>query len=183
MNKNVLFYSNRCVYSRDALQSITMRDLRSFFVIVCVDKRNTIQLPDFVDRVPLIYTIDKRVLTDEAVDAFIDTLSKQVSARAPANDDVSPWSTIEMGCKGGRGGGMSDMFSFLECGDGGGYSHNFADIHEHQSIPTPEEDSGGGKHDTKSRSQRHGGGQASLETFMAMRDNDLKPFMPPRAPV
>ncbi len=153
-------------------------------MIVCVDKRG-IQLPDFVDRVPLIYTIDRRVLTDEAVDAFIDTLSKQVSAREPANDDVSPWSTIEMGCKGGRGGGMSDMFSFLECGDGGGYAHNFADVHHNQTIPTPEEDSSGGgsnKHDTKSRSQRNGG-QASLETFMAMRDNDLKPYMPPRAPV
>ena len=140
MNKNVFFYSAHCMYSREALQLITSRDLRGFFVIVCVDKRS-IQLPDFVDRVPLVYTIDRRVLTDEAVDAFIDTLAQQVAARAPPPEDVSPWSVIEMG------GGLSDVFSFLECGDGGGYAHNFADVHHNQTIPTPDEDPGGnGKH-------------------------------------
>jgi hypothetical protein len=73
-HRHVLFYSNYCVYSKTIIDSILSKSLRHMFVLVCVDKR-TSELPEFVDRVPLVFTVDRRVLTDDAVAAFVDNLA------------------------------------------------------------------------------------------------------------
>lgn len=199
MNRHVLFYSNYCRYSRDVLEAVTNHGLRDLFVLVCVDRRT--QLPDFVDRVPLIYTLDGQALADDAVAAFVGRLADylrpardaagsqqaraddQQHATAPtggaAAEDVSPWSNVEMGSKGG----ISDKFSFLEDASGASpYVHNFVDVNNHPTIFTPPDASqDSGNSASKQKNNRHCGGDSlSLEKFMSQRDNDLQPYMPPR---
>lgn len=194
MHRHVLFYSNYCVFSREVTSVIVKRGLRDMFVLVCVDKRATgSQLPDFVDRVPMVFTVDRRVLVDDAVSAFIESLSEFAgSARHhdlrvdAGGDDITPWSTLEMGSR-----GISDKFSFLDgtAMDASSlYSHNFVDVNTNPSIVTVEEPSTGGGGGGAPAGGRYNGSQQqqhqqqSLEALQAMRDNDIKPFMPPRAP-
>jgi hypothetical protein len=207
MNKHVLFYSNYCNYSKDVLGMLSAAgSLRDMFVMVCVDRRN-IGLPDFVDRVPLVFTLDRRVLVDDAVRGFVKSLSDYVAtsmglnnnmsnittpapSATPGNNagsppsgagggDVSPWSTLEMGSR-----GISDMFSFLQPGSDETtcYSHNFVDVESNPRIMTPEDDPDG-PHNNNNHSNtrsRGGGGGTSLETLQAMRDEEFNKYLPPR---
>jgi hypothetical protein len=193
MNRHVLFYSNYCHFSKNVLTNIIKKDLKEMFVLVCVDKRN-IQLPDFVDRVPLIFTMDRRMLVDDAVSAFIDgvaeyiatvTRSSSTLATAQPDDDVSAWSTLEMGSR-----GISDRFSFLEGGSECPlYSHNFVDVNHNPTITTVVDDGAKENNNRDGHNNTNGGSNsvgysqsASLESLQAMRDNDLKPYMPAKAP-
>jgi len=198
-HRHVLFYSNYCMYSKEVIDAIFGKNLRHLFVLVCVDKRGQ-ELPEFVDRVPLVFTVDRRILTDSAVKAFIENIAllltgtyscsasenrpEAASELAPGHvrtadqgpeqpeDDVSAWSVTEMGAR-----SISDRFSFLEGNDTLIYSHNFVDINmPSQSIDAPPDESGG-----SGKGSKQGG--RSLESLQAQRDNDMKSFMPPRQPV
>lgn len=179
------------------------KNLRHLFVLVCVDnKRITGQLPDFVDRVPLVFTVDHRILTDDAVGSFIDNVARYFSGTyssvgQPTSvsevkdlgggsrtdtlgtaiedvDDVTAWSSMEMGSR-----GISDKFSFLET-TSSVCSHNFLELDApQQSIYTPPDD--GNNSEASGGAQR--GGDRSLEHLKAQRDSDIQSFMPPRAPI
>jgi len=162
-SRHILFYSNHCVFSRQLLADIATHGIRELFILVCIDAR-TDQLPDFVDRVPLVLTLDRRVLTDDAAFAFAAGLAAVAPAGTGGTEDaaVSPWSTVEMGSR-----GLSDKFSFLE--HDAGYGHNFVDVSSNPTIHTPDESPG-----KPSKTP-------SLESYIAMRDNDIKPFLGQRA--
>ena len=210
MHRHVLFYSNYCSYSKEIINSILQKNLRHLFVLVCVDnKRAAVQLPDFVDRVPLVFTVDRRILTDDAVQAFIDNMAQYFSGAYPHSShhaqqqhpsereamhsvdgggdglsDVPAWSSMEMGAR-----GISDKFSFLESSDASmTYTHNFVDVNAPlPAIFTPPDESdnskqgGGGGGGNRGIGTRGGG--ASLESIKAQRDNDMKAYLPPRAPI
>ena len=198
MERHVLFYSNYCDYSRDVLATVVQKGLRHLFVLVCVDKRSALQLPDFVDRVPLIFTIDRRVLSDDAVGAFVDNLAtyfsgiyysssdKTSDSSTPAPDEhqhatgdgtIAAWSPASAS--------ISDTFSFLT-GASDATLHNFVDVNgPMQPIVTPPDDgvnasssspAGAAALSTRSRS-------VSLENLKAQRDNDMQAYFSPRAPL
>lgn len=70
--KHILFYSKFCNHCHDILSEIVKKDIRHFFVLVCVEKR---EFPYFVDRVPFVITNDKEFLVDEAISEFIEKIS------------------------------------------------------------------------------------------------------------
>jgi hypothetical protein len=151
MQRHVLFYSNYCSYSKEVINSILQKNLRHLFVLVCTDLRAASLLPDFVDRVPLVFTVDRRILTDAAVQAFVDNMAQYFSgmytplstrqedshshpqpSSAPQQrqqqdptDQIAAWSVHEMGAK-----GISDKFSFLDSADAFACSHiSWTSIH------------------------------------------------------
>jgi hypothetical protein len=100
MQKDILFYSNLCDFSKDVLQTITKQQMKEKFMMVCVDNRN-IQLPPFVDRVPLIYTVSKKLFADENL---INYLKSKIETSS-----LQPYSLV-----GTNTSAYSENFSFLE---------------------------------------------------------------------
>lgn len=170
-HRHVLFFSNYCPYCRSVLDKLSNRGTRAMFVLVCVDRRQQ-QLPEFVDRVPLIYTNDHKILTDESVSGFIQRIAEQ--SLTMSDEDVIPW-TMAVGS------GICKSFSFLETNEGV-YGNNYSDINQNQSIYTPADDSGSGKgSDTSSSSAPLKSSLAvTMESIMAQRDDDVVRYLPPR---
>jgi hypothetical protein len=57
MPKPVLFYSQFCSHSSEAVRSVMSKNLRSRFVMICVDSQQLRHaLPPQVDRVPMVFT-------------------------------------------------------------------------------------------------------------------------------
>lgn len=99
--KDILFYSNHCIHCKDIATKIQKKNLRNFFMFVCIDKN--FKIPRFVTRVPLIYTMpEKKILIDSKIDQYIDILQNDNNEK-----DVSPFSLIQTG---------GDNFSFIDSG-------------------------------------------------------------------
>lgn len=173
LSKNVLFYSRFCQYSNEVVSILTKKDLRSRFVMVCVDN-NREQLPGFVDRVPLILTSDRHILADDNVFRYLDV------AETPSVDPVAAESI----------GGLTGDFAFLDGtspqGDGVFGFTTFGS--EPPPINTPPDDSlasAKSKQDSTGSSRMGlmggdgwntvsgGGGGGSLEGLLAAREHEL----------
>ena len=82
MPRPVLFYSQFCAHSSNALRAIATMNIRAEFAVMCVDGMST--LPAGMDRVPLLFTHDRRLLSDDALFMYIATFKKS------AVQDFSP---------------------------------------------------------------------------------------------
>lgn len=146
-----MFYSNLCDFSKDVLTTLVKHQLKDSFMMVCVDNKN-LRLPPFVDRVPLIYTTNKKLFAD---DHLMSYLKSKISSNT-----LQPYSLIGMNT-----GSLSESFSFLDAGDefGETSSRNYNLLGVEQKIYAPEESG----ENNNSNSQQ-------LEAFMANRDSDIK---------
>lgn len=153
MQKDILFYSNTCGFSKEILQMIVNNNLKERFMLVCIDNRN-LKLPPFVDRVPLLYTTTKKLIADENllnyVKSFVSSSSLQPYALVGANTNS-----------------YTDNYSFLqetevELGDS---SRNFNILGFEQPIYVAKDEENNNNLNT------------SLEKYMADRDADLQRIM------
>lgn len=153
MNKDIFFYSNHCEYCKEILNYMTQHNLKPLFLHVCVDNPRY-RLPDFVDRVPLIYTKTQHVLTDQSITDYLDD-------HRPKAKDIEPFSLMQGTAN------YSDMFSFLDSSEEGvvkGYTYLGSD----QPIPMVAEEV------ERGNSSKAKFDSAVLEKYMAERDNDIK---------
>jgi hypothetical protein len=152
MQKDILFYSNLCDFSKEVVQSIVKYQIKDKFMLVCVDKKN-LKLPPFVDRVPLIYTVSKKLFADENLMNYIQSMVESTS--------LQPYSLV-----GSNTNAYSENFSFLDNGDGftEDCSRNYNYLGMEQKIYAVE-DTDDDKKDDKSQ---------QLEAFMANRANDIQ---------
>lgn len=153
MQKDILFHSNACAFSREIIQLISNNYLKERFILVSVDNKN-LKLPPFVDRVPLLYTNNKKLIADENllnyIKSFISVSTLQPYALVGANTNS-----------------YTDNYSFLqetemELGDS---SRNFNVLGFEQPIHISKDD------DNNSNLN------ASLEKYMADRDADLQKIL------
>jgi len=161
-SKNVLFYSNYCNFSKEILGEITKRNIRDLFVLICVDQ-NRYNIPSFVDRVPLIVTTQKQIVTDDDVLTFITELHKH-----HGSTEISAYTVGTS-----RIGMFSDQYSFIEEDSGrhGNHGMPFVFIEKEGDmcrIQTPDDDG-------------HGNGTGNqkldmsiLENLKAQRDMDVQ---------
>lgn len=149
--KDILFYSNLCDFSKEVLNTLVKHQLKESFMLVCVDNKN-LKLPPFVDRVPLIYSVTKKLFADEQLMAYIKS---KISSSS-----LQPYSLVGMNT-----GSLSESFSFLESGDEFGEvsARNYNFLGVEQKIYAPEDSS-----DAKGENSQ------KLEAFMASRDTDLQ---------
>jgi hypothetical protein len=156
MQKDILFYSQFCNFSKEVLDAITKHNLKESFMLVCVDNKQ-LKLPVFVDRVPLIYTTGKKLLSDEHVLAYLKSKVEYVS--------LEPYALV-----GGNTNAYSDNYSFLQSDESltEDSSRNYNVIGREQRIYAPEEnDVPAGKVEA-----------SVLDKVMAERANDLQKLFP-----
>lgn len=151
MQKDILFYSNLCDFSKEVLSSIAKYQLKDKFLLVSVDNKS-LKLPPFVDRVPLVYTVSRKLFADENLMNYIQSKVESSS--------LQPYSLV-----GTNTGSFSENFSFLESGDGftEDCARNYNYLGMEHRIYAPEENDD--SKDDKSK---------VLEAYMANRANDIQ---------
>jgi hypothetical protein len=198
--KHVLFYSNFCPYSKEAIGILVKKNLRDRFLLVCLETAPR-PLPPFVDCVPVLAVANTRpqlVLKDgDRIAAFLDTLDASGNASgsggggAPQELAAVDWFSYKIG--------YSDGFSYLDgdnaVGAHGGAGFLYAGIQDGmgQRIETPPES--GGSSDKKGGGRGGGGGGGmggmgmgmgrgagtggDLERLMQQRAQDIQKILGP----
>jgi hypothetical protein len=150
--KFILFYSSYCQFSRDIINNIVKKDLKSNFVFISVDT-NKHRIPPQIDRVPALLIPSGRVLFEDDIVNFLNS----------ATEDIMPLEQPSSA--------YSDNFSFLEDeeqssqGTSNTLLKNFAVFGTEQRIHTPEEDGGASK---------GGGNMKGMDSLQAQRENEVK---------
>jgi hypothetical protein len=152
-SKDVLFFSNFCDYSKEIVNLLIKKNIKQNFVLICVDS-SKYKLPDFVDRVPIIYTHNGEVLYDETIVKYIEAIS-------PKNESILPFSLHQSA-------NYSDNFSFLDDSDelsNKGYTMVGFDQRIMAAPDDDASDNSKNKFDT-----------AVLDQYMQARDSDTQAF-------
>lgn len=77
MDKDIIFFSNFCDYSKEILNKIKEYKLQDKIVSVCVDDNN-IKLPPFLEAVPTIYLYkSKSIIIDDDIINYLDNQKPQ----------------------------------------------------------------------------------------------------------
>lgn len=159
MQKDILFFSNLCEFCREVISLVAKNGLKDHFMMVCVDNKN-LNLPPFVDRVPLIYTTQKKLYADENLMQYVK--SKFV------DNSLQPYTLV-----GSNTNSYSDNFSFIEDAQYDGLedsSRNYNLLGVEQPIYTPDtKDDGTNNNGTGKRSDNK-----VLDKYMADRDADIQ---------
>lgn len=155
MQKDILFFSNYCEFCKEILSMLVKHSLKDAFMLVNVDKK-TLKLPPFVDRVPLIYTVERKVFSDEHLVSY---LQSKISS-----ENLQPYALV-----GTNTGAYSENFSFLESGDSfpEDCARNYNYLGMEQRIYSPKEDDGPSKPQDN-----------LLEKFMEDRNADIQKLFP-----
>lgn len=155
--KDLLFFSNFCDYSKELINFITKKNIRDKFMFVCVDNRS-LSLPPFVDRVPMMLTVNKNVLCEDQMMEYIESLCP------PVETELKPFTL------GGNSKYMfTDSFGTLEEDSMTDRTQRFTflgdtpDIRMFPQAKSESNEKGKAKFDS-----------SVLEKYMAERDNDIK---------
>ena len=73
--KHALFFSNYCEFSKEVIRDLTKKNIRSLFVLICIDE-NRKNIPSCVDRVPLVITSSQAVFIEDDIPKFITMLNQ-----------------------------------------------------------------------------------------------------------
>lgn len=122
LQKDVLFYSNFCQFSKEVLNRIIKLNAKSRFVLICVELYKA-RLPPQVSVVPTIMTTEGDIIVEDGILAYLDAI--------PTNTPRDMFTSSGTG------------FSFIEgeAGEGGyGGEDNYGVFGEEQKIYTPEDD-------------------------------------------
>ena len=166
---NILFYSNRCQYCSDVLNTIIERNGKDLFLTICIE-RNIGRLPEFVDRVPMVYCKQEgQIICDENVMKYVEMILPNLPVAKPVPSqqnnqqpvDIQPFSLQ-------HNMNYSDNFSFLGESQEEMQSKKAYTVLgiEDRMIPVPSDDDvGKSKFDTK-----------VLDDYMKSRDLDTADF-------
>ncbi len=124
LQKDILFYSNFCQFSKEVLSRIIKLNAKQRFVLICVELYKA-RLPPQVTVVPTIMTTEGDIIVEDDIYTYLDGI-----ASTTTNTPRDMFTSSATG------------FSFLE-GDGeGGYGgeDNYGVFGEEQKIYTPEDD-------------------------------------------
>lgn len=159
MSELVLFFSDRCEYSREVISFIKSNSLDSFFIFVNIDN-TSVKLPSFVEAVPLIFNKEKTkiYLEDE-----IDELLKELKGRAKISSVMSASDQLK---------GVTDKFSFIvDDNENSAMNSRGYNMLNNSSgdLLTPQLTSseGGSKFDEK-----------HYNNYLSQRDNDIASLFP-----
>lgn len=129
MNKDILFYSEFCDYSREIKGNLEKYGALEKMISVCVDDEH-IQLPPFLEAVPTIYLNEtKTILVDEKIENYVNRL------KPSGNSNIGDWDSS-------FGPSNGSAFSYIE-EDNTNFDGNngFASINYDFSVKQMNEDS------------------------------------------
>lgn len=158
LTKDVLFYSNYCLFSKDVLSRIMKLNVKQQVVLICVDVYKA-KLPPSLTVVPTLMTPDGDMITEDDIYDRLEVLSSQHIPR-------------DMYTSSGA------AFSFVDDadGDGGGFGgeDHYGIFGEEQAIYTPEEDSI--DNGNNALNNGGGGGHLTFEQLQAQREQEMQAF-------
>lgn len=128
--KDIMFFSNYCEYCTDIINSLIRKNAKQDFMMVCVDN-NKYNLPEFVDRVPIIYTKNDEIIYDEGITKYIELMYPSVS------EEISPFSLQNTD--------IGNSFSFLNDELPDMHSKGYTMLGYDQRISSPPEPEDGSK--------------------------------------
>jgi hypothetical protein len=147
----IIFFSNFCKYSKEVLGQISKQNLSKEFLTICIDSYPNI--PQFVDRVPLIYHPHKKeIFVDDNLDNFLRELFKQHNRGLLSYNEASTGSFCFIDDNGLQ---VCSTTDFMSLGD-----------FEINHIQTPE--------DSEISNKSKKSDSAILEKYMAQRDDDMR---------
>lgn len=152
--KDVIFLSNFCEYSNEILNLIVKKNAKPDFVVICVDN-NRYQLPNFVDKVPLIYTKNDEIVYDDSIIKYLEMLYPTET------EEIMPWSIQQPS-------NYSNQFSFLLDDSADLQNKGYTILGYDQRISTTIEDSDTSKKGKFDSSQ--------MDKYMQERENDEQNF-------
>ena len=152
--KDILFYSNYCEYCNEILSQIVKKNAKQEFVLVCVDS-NKYQLPNFVDRVPLIYTKNDEMVYDDSIIKYLEMLFPNET------EEILPWSLQQSA-------NYSNQFSFLLEDSADMQNKGYTMLGYDQKITTTVDDSDSSKKGKFDSSQ--------MDKYMQAREADEQVF-------
>ena len=90
MQKDIMFYSNNCLFSKNVIDKTYNSPLAEYIEYVCIDN-NDVEIPPFINVVPTLLLIrDKKILTDNTLDEWIGmNLNHFANANANANANTN----------------------------------------------------------------------------------------------
>lgn len=160
--KDIVFYSNYCDFSKEILNLLVRKNIKDNFLFVCVDN-NKYQLPNFVDRVPLLFTTSKHVLVDQSIMDYIEEVS-------PQSKDIEPFSIMQ------GTGNYSDMFSFIDsCEEGLTKGYTYLGNDDSRIMFVPEKD-------TESTNNKVKFDSSMYDKYLQDREADIKKIIGPANP-
>ena len=96
MNKDIVFYSNFCSFSKEIVASLSKSAIHQSLVYICVDDKN-INLPNFITVVPTIYiSQDRKILTDGEINKWIESQNP----KKDEEEDIMAYHGNSMGVSG-----------------------------------------------------------------------------------
>lgn len=102
-NKDILFYSNFCDFSKDTITLITKKNLRGSILMVCIDS-GKYKIPSCVDRVPSLLTASRDTLyVEDELTKYIENRASQLNPKATESIQTFSW----------EGNNYSESFSFV----------------------------------------------------------------------
>lgn len=102
-NKDILFYSNYCDFSKEIVTLITKKNLRGSILLVCIDTTKY-KIPACIDRVPSMLSADRETLYIE--DDLVQYIESKAKSAHPEAESIQTFSW-----EGGNN--YSESFSFV----------------------------------------------------------------------
>lgn len=183
--EDLLFYSDHCQFSKYVVSLCLKHNLKDYFLFVCVDT-NIGKIPDFVDRVPLIYRSRRNeIIYDDDIEKFIQIIAQtstptrqQVQQQAqPVTQqpqEILPF-TLSQNVN------YSDNFSFLAEEDGAMESHKQYTLlgmdDRMMAMPSNDEEGKSNKFDEKLLDQYMQTRDLDTANFKQKMNNGLQPIV------
>lgn len=166
-NENILFYSNKCLHSKELLNLLHKDvELNQKFTKINVDNRN-IKIPPYVKAVPTaIININGKPNLMVGSDIF--KWYEQMHSKINKENSIENWDPLTMT-------GYSDGFSYLS-EDSNVMKKNFSFVNENNMIVTPDEKNYSNEDDKKNQQKSQFDNE--YETFMNQRKFDVPGTIP-----
>ena len=163
LTKDVLFYSNYCLFSKDVLSRIMKLNVKQHVVLVCVDVYKS-KLPPTLRVVATLMTPEGDMITEDEICERLSMLTSQHVPRDMYTTSGAAFSFVDDDPAGGSGGGGGGGF--------GGEDH-YGIFGEEQSIYTPDDDA---IDNGNNGLNTGGGGHLSFEQLQAQREQEMQTF-------
>lgn len=155
--KDILFFSNYCDYSNDILNMMVKKNVKNEFMLVCIDN-SKFQLPQFVDRVPIIYTKRDELIYDDSIIKYIEAVAQP---NGEIVEDIQPWSIQQPS-------NFTSQFSFLMDDSDDNLNKGYTMLGYDQKITLTQEETDVSKKDKFDSSQ--------MDKYMQERKADEERF-------
>ena len=127
MDKEIIFYSNQCIPSKQLLSILTKNSIENNFRLICIDEKN-VNLPNYLTKVPTLVTKNKNILVEDDLFNYINELLKKNTNK----DDIDAYFPE-------LSNGFSDSYSYLDDGNKS-HAHTFSYLDMNlPQITTPDD--------------------------------------------